>query len=117
MQSKKKEGESELYFFLKNVGQASFSAMVAETLTIPMDTAKVRLQIQKTGEGQKPKYTGLIQTVKMISAEEGPRALFNGLIPGLQRQFIFAGLRVGLYVPVRDLITGPLPEGVNPTVT
>ena len=116
MQSKKKEGESELFFFLKNVGQASFSAMVAESLTIPMDTAKVRLQIQKTEAGQKPKYSGLINTVKMIRAEEGPRALFNGLVPGLQRQLIFAGLRVGLYVPVRDLITGPLPEGVNPTV-
>jgi len=51
MQSKKKEGESELFFFLKNVGQASFSAMVAESLTIPMDTAKVRLQIQKTEAG------------------------------------------------------------------
>jgi hypothetical protein len=39
----KKEGESDLHFFLKNVGQASFSAMFAEFITIPADTAKVRM--------------------------------------------------------------------------
>ena len=43
MQSKRKEGESQLAFFLKNVGQASFSAMWAEFCTIPADTAKVRM--------------------------------------------------------------------------
>lgn len=45
MQSKRKEGESAVFFFAKNVGQASFSAMFAEFCTIPVDTAKVRLQI------------------------------------------------------------------------
>ena len=43
MQSKKKEGESEFAFFMKNVGQASFAGMVAEAASIPIDTAKVRL--------------------------------------------------------------------------
>jgi solute carrier family 25 uncoupling protein 8/9 len=51
-----------------------------------------------------------------VAAEEGPIALWNGLVPGLQRQFVFAGLRVGLYVPVRDVITGPLAPGQNPTL-
>jgi solute carrier family 25 uncoupling protein 8/9 len=51
-----------------------------------------------------------------VAAEEGPLALFNGLIPGLQRQVVFAGLRIGLYVPVRDMITGPLAPGQNPTL-
>jgi solute carrier family 25 (mitochondrial uncoupling protein), member 8/9 len=54
--------------------------------------------------------------MKTIAAEEGPLALWNGLTPGLQRQFIFAGLRIGLYVPVRDLICGPLQPGQNPTL-
>jgi hypothetical protein len=60
MQSKRKEGESAAFFFAKNVGQASFSAMVAECITIPVDTAKVRLQIQKVAEGEKPRYNGLM---------------------------------------------------------
>lgn len=76
-----------------------------------MDTAKVRLQIQKTPEGQKPRYVGLMGTAKTIAAEEGALALFGGLSAGLQRQILFAGLRIGMYVPIRDAITGPLPEG------
>lgn len=51
-----------------------------------------------------------------VAAEEGPRALFDGLVPGLQRQTLNAGIRIGLYVPIRDLITGPLEPGVNPSL-
>jgi len=29
---------------------------------------------------------------------------------------LFAGLRIGLYVPIRDAITGPLPEGTYPSL-
>jgi solute carrier family 25 uncoupling protein 8/9 len=46
MQAKKREGESNLHFFFRNVGMAAFSACIAEMATIPLDTAKVRLQIQ-----------------------------------------------------------------------
>lgn len=42
--------------------------------------------------------------------------MWGGIVPGLQRQVIFAGLRIGMYVPVRDMVTGPLPEGVNPSL-
>lgn len=58
----------------------------------------------------------MIGTVRKIAAEEGALKLWDGLFPGLQRQVIFAGLRIGLYVPVRDIVTGPLPEGVFPTL-
>jgi len=29
---------------------------------------------------------------------------------------VFAGLRIGLYVPIRDAITGPLEEGQFPSL-
>jgi len=58
----------------------------------------------------------MLQTMGKVTAEEGPVALWSGLVPGLQRQFINAGLRVGMYVPIRDFITGPLAPGVNPTL-
>ena len=51
-----------------------------------------------------------------VTADEGPVALWSGLMPGLQRQFINAGLRVGLYVPIRDFVCGPLAPGQNPTL-
>jgi hypothetical protein len=43
MQSVKKPGESQTAFFLRNVAMSSFSACIAEIVTIPVDTAKVRL--------------------------------------------------------------------------
>lgn len=49
---KRKEGESAAYFFMKNVACAATAACWAECLTIPFDTAKVRLQIQKTAPGE-----------------------------------------------------------------
>ena len=43
MNTKQKEGESNIAFFFRNVAMASSAAMIAESLTIPLDTAKVRL--------------------------------------------------------------------------
>jgi solute carrier family 25 uncoupling protein 8/9 len=95
---------------------ASAAGCVAEAFTIPIDTAKVRLQLQKVTAGEKPKYVGMVGTLKTIQAEEGSRALFAGLSPGLQRQLINCGLRVGLYAPIRDTITGPLAPGQQPSL-
>ena len=55
-------------------------------------------------------------TMKVIAAEEGFTALWSGLSPGLQRQFINSGLRIGLYVPVRNVVCGNLKPGENPTL-
>lgn len=43
MQAPKREGESSTMFFLRNGFIASLSACVGESVTIPMDTVKVRL--------------------------------------------------------------------------
>lgn len=83
------------------------AACIAEVATLPFDTGKVRLQIM--GE-QLPKGAvrpNMFRTLGMIAKEEGPRALWKGLSPGLQRQMAFASIRIGLYEPVRNLITGP----------
>jgi solute carrier family 25 uncoupling protein 8/9 len=75
-------------YFMKNLLAASTAAMVAEVLTIPIDTAKVRLQVQgmnKNDPNFVPKYNGFLGTMKTISSEEGGLALFNGLGAGLQR--------------------------------
>jgi solute carrier family 25 uncoupling protein 8/9 len=72
-------------------------------LTIPLDTAKVRLQIQ----GDKPKYSGMFNCIKTMIAEEGFTSLYKGLSAGLQRQMVFASLRIGLYEPVKQFYVGP----------
>ena len=116
MNVKKRQGEGEVTFFLRCCLMASAASMWGEVCTIPLDTAKVRLQIQKTPPGETPRYSGLFGTVGKVAAEEGVTALFSGLTPGLQRQFVFAGLRIGLYVPIRNMICGELKPGENPTL-
>ena len=75
-----------------------------QVCTIPLDTAKVRLQLQKqavAGEAVTlPKYRGMLGTVATIAREEGLSALWKGIVPGLHRQCLYGGLRIGLYEPV-----------------
>lgn len=70
----------------------------------------MRLQLQKkTSSGAvdddddgvgSPKYRGLLGTIKTIAREEGVSALWKGIVPGLHRQCLYGGLRIGLYDPV-----------------
>merc|ERR1712217_66672 len=62
--------------------------------------------LQPNIEGVIPKYKGIIGTASTIAREEGAAALFKGLSPGLQRQCLFGGLRIGLYDPVKSLYCG-----------
>jgi solute carrier family 25 uncoupling protein 8/9 len=54
--------------------------------------------------------------MRTIAGEEGVTGLYNGLSAGIQRQVVFAGLRIGLYVPVRNAIAGELKPGENPSL-
>lgn len=78
--------------------------LILQVCTLPLDTAKVRLQLQKKaigGDGVAlPKYRGLLGTVGTIAREEGISALWKGVVPGLHRQCLFGGLRIGMYEPV-----------------
>jgi hypothetical protein len=73
----------------------------------------VRLQLQ--GQIAQPvgeaclkviKYKGLTQTIRQIYLEEGLQSLWKGISAGLQRQVLFAGLRIGFYPTIRDSIVG-----------
>ncbi|KRX05306.1 Mitochondrial carrier domain [Pseudocohnilembus persalinus] len=78
-----------------------FSACVAEVLTIPFDTAKVRMQVMKKGT-----YNSIVDCIQKMVVQEGPKSLFNGLGAGFQRQIVFAGIRLGIYEPIRDFYAG-----------
>ncbi|PIK53137.1 mitochondrial uncoupling protein 3 [Apostichopus japonicus] len=101
----------------------------ADLLTFPLDMAKVRLQIQ--GESAKAakssfsfakaraqkenfRYKGVFGTISTIVKEEGPRGLYRGLNPGMQRQLCFCGVRIGLYDNIKEAYTELLgTDGVN----
>ena len=83
-------------------------------LVLGFDCLYCALQIQgegalaTTGSSKAPVYRGLIGTLCAISRHEGPRALYNGLVPGLQRQLAFASVRIGLYDSVKEIYAGKL---------
>ncbi|KAF5727350.1 mitochondrial uncoupling protein 2 isoform X1 [Tripterygium wilfordii] len=89
---------------------SAFAACFAEFCTIPLDTAKVRLQLQRKTTSTDgvivPKYGGLLGTIATIAREEGLSALWKGIGAGLHRQFIYGGLRIGLYEPVKKILVG-----------
>ncbi|KAF7660868.1 hypothetical protein LDENG_00273320 [Lucifuga dentata] len=88
---------------------AGTAGCIADLVTFPLDTAKVRLQIQ--GESQVEhgvravKYRGVFGTITTMVHTEGPRSLYNGLVAGLQRQMSFASVRIGLYDSMKQFYT------------
>jgi solute carrier family 25 uncoupling protein 8/9 len=84
MNATKPDNESHAKFFMKSVASASMAASIGEALTIPFDTAKVIKQVESKAAGDAPsKYGGLVSTLRVVAAEEGVGALFNGLTAGL----------------------------------
>ena len=51
MNTLKREGESELSYFLRNIGMATGACCIAEAITVPIDSAKTRLQLQEVVPG------------------------------------------------------------------
>jgi len=90
---------------------AGVGAGVAEMLTLPIDAAKVRVQLQVVAaDGSTPKYTGLVQAMYRIGADEGAAALWRGFQPALLRQVSYTGMSFVLYEPVRNAIAGDVPK-------
>ncbi|XP_044786388.1 mitochondrial brown fat uncoupling protein 1 isoform X3 [Bubalus bubalis] len=95
---------------------AGVAACVADIITFPLDTAKVRLQVglpfnfhfQIQGEcltSSAIRYKGVLGTIITLAKTEGPVKLYSGLPAGLQRQISFASLRIGLYDTVQEFFT------------
>ncbi|KAJ1525656.1 hypothetical protein ONE63_008874 [Megalurothrips usitatus] len=115
-----------------NIATAATAGCMADFATFPLDTAKVRLQIQGVpasvvqlaGVGghlsvpvplgaRAAQYEGLLGTMTTIVRQEGVRSLYNGLSAGLQRQCAFVSVRLGLYETTKDFYQG-LIDGNKP---
>lgn len=78
------------------------ASAMAETLTLPLDFAKTRLQLQTNSQAR----LGLFQVLSQTYRTEGPGALWKGLSPALLRQCCYTSLSLVLYNPFRDALTG-----------
>mmetsp|Transcript_43453 Transcript_43453/g.120773 ORF Transcript_43453/g.120773 Transcript_43453/m.120773 type:complete len:289 (-) Transcript_43453:181-1047(-) len=96
---------------------SAVGALVAETVTLPTDVAKVRLQVQISAGGA-PRYDGFADCLVKTAREEGPLALWKGLAPALVRQVSYTSLSMVIYEPIRDfylrMLAGGTP-GSGPT--
>jgi hypothetical protein len=95
---------------------AGIGAGVAEMLTLPIDAAKVRLQLQCSGASQPIRYTGLFQAMHRIGRDDGAAALWRGFQPALLRQVTYTGMSFVLYEPVRNAIAGDVPREEIPFI-
>ena len=73
-------------------------ACMSETITITLDTAKVRMILN----GMFGKYATITSTIKTIMSEQGTPRLWKGTLPACMRQCVFAGLKLALYEPLRN---------------
>ena len=48
----------------------------------------------------------MLGTIGTVAKEEGIGALWKGITPGIHRQVLFGGLRIGLYEPIKNAVTG-----------
>ncbi|XP_057536020.1 mitochondrial uncoupling protein 2-like [Amaranthus tricolor] len=96
--------------FASTFVSSAIAASFAEFCTLPLDTAKVRLQLQRKGSTNdgavSVKYRGVLGTILTIAKEEGLPALWKGIVPGLHRQCLYGGLRIGLYDPFKMFFIG-----------
>lgn len=84
------------------LGTAGLAACIADMFTFPLDTTKVRLQIQGEGGVAAVQSGGVLRTLTNIVKTEGFPALYSGIVPGLQRQMAFSAIRIGAYETVKE---------------
>ena len=91
---RKVKQDSFLVGFLAGAAASSMS----ESLTIPLDTAKVRMMLY----GMSGDYASVTSTLKTIVRDQGAPRLFKGLPAAIMRQCVFSGIKLSLYEPIRN---------------
>ncbi|XP_005096635.1 mitochondrial uncoupling protein 4 [Aplysia californica] len=96
------------------------AAVVAESVTYPLDLTKTRLQIQgevsKHAEGSSHSrpHRGMLATAAGIAKEEGVRKLWQGVTPALYRHVVYSGCRMSFYEILRERVFKKNPDGTFP---
>lgn len=95
---KKEEVKVKADPFIVGFMAGACGSSMAEAITIPLDTAKVRMMLY----GMSGKYATVTSTLKTIKREQGMSRLWKGTVPAVSRQIVFTGLKLSLYEPIRN---------------
>lgn len=82
---------------------SALGSVVAESITLPTDVVKVRLQVQSS---LAPRYKGFADCFLTTAREEGPTALWKGFTAALVRQVCYTSMSFVIYEPIRNMIAG-----------
>ena len=98
---------------LSELFTSGLSVGLANTITNPLDVVKVRMQLQRKATagaaGHSSSGSGLVRTGITVVQNEGLLALWSGIGPSIARGFFFGGARLGLYSPIKGLVS----EGIG----
>ncbi|KAE9407017.1 mitochondrial carrier protein RIM2 [Gymnopus androsaceus JB14] len=89
------EGRGGMQQWLGMLGSAGTAKCVASLITYPHEVIRTRLR-QPSVNGVM-KYTGLLQTLRLVIAEEGARSLYGGLSAHLMRVVPNAAVMYSIY--------------------
>lgn len=89
------EGKSGVQEWLGMLGSAGIAKCVASLITYPHEVIRTRLR-QPSVNGVM-RYTGLVQTLRLVIAEEGARSLYGGLSAHLMRVVPNAAVMYSIY--------------------
>jgi solute carrier family 25 uncoupling protein 27 len=82
------------------------AAMVAETVTYPLDITKTRLQTHAV-PGIIKKQSGMLRVTYNIAKHEGLLSLWQGIAPAIYRHYVYTGIRMGVYEVMRSTWKDP----------
>eukprot|EP00877_Chromochloris_zofingiensis_P010049 jgi/Chrzof1/5298/Cz15g21090.t1 len=72
-------------------------------VTNPIDLVKTRMQLQQLQPGAKP--SGMVTTAMAVVQCEGVTALWKGVHAAVVRGLVYGGLRLGLYHPIKNMLS------------
>ncbi|KAH7105915.1 mitochondrial carrier [Auriculariales sp. MPI-PUGE-AT-0066] len=90
------EGSGPVLQWVGMLGSAGTAKCVASLITYPHEVLRTRLR-QPVGPSGIAKYHGLIQTLRIVIAEEGVKALYGGLSAHLMRVVPNAAVMYSIY--------------------
>ena len=80
----------------------SLSGSIASSVIQPIDTVKVVTQARREAAGRGAAVTNPFIVAKEVIAADGVIGLDKGLDSAVLRQFIYCGIRLGLYKSLED---------------
>jgi solute carrier family 25 uncoupling protein 27 len=83
-------------------GLSCTAAMVAETVTYPLDITKTRLQTQFIPGIIPKRPSGMLKVTYNIAKHEGLLSLWQGIAPAIYRHYLYTGIRMGVYEVMRS---------------